>query len=222
MYLAKFDFLLHNRSEKSMEKSDVLSRQLDHSTRAQNNQDIVLIHSEFFTVCTLEDFVLEGKKHSILTDIYYGNQSGKQEKLVSRLPKNSDGYLQGLCTFLSGQKLMVYFFSMVKYMSYRCYKLLHLMFYRCLPHAKHILDMCLFHLITHNCHTLHLPHVVPVNVSQRPLHISLMCYLCFLHCLLKDVFLFPHCHQIYIAVDTSLCFFALPIDYSFSLTQVFV
>lgn len=65
-----------------MEKSDVLSRQLNHGTRAQDNQDIVLIHPEFFTVCTLEDFILEGEKYSILTDIYYGNQSGKQEKLV--------------------------------------------------------------------------------------------------------------------------------------------
>ena len=48
LYLARFDFLLYHRPERSMEKSNTLSRQSDYSTRALDNQEIVLLYLEFF------------------------------------------------------------------------------------------------------------------------------------------------------------------------------
>jgi len=53
LYLAKFDFLLYYRPERPMEKSDILSRQLDHSTGALNNQNMMLLFLEFFAVCAI-------------------------------------------------------------------------------------------------------------------------------------------------------------------------
>ena len=61
MYLARFDFFLHNCPDKSIEKPDALSQRLDHSDSSYNNKDIVLIKLEFEVVCVMEELAFEEK-----------------------------------------------------------------------------------------------------------------------------------------------------------------
>jgi len=77
LYLARFDFLLYYRPRRSIGKLDLLFRQSDHSTKAIDNQNIVLLHIEFSAVHAIKIFALEGEECSILRDIYHGNQNGR-------------------------------------------------------------------------------------------------------------------------------------------------
>jgi len=43
LHLARFDFLLHHRPERTMGKLDTLSRRADHGNRASNNENIVFL-----------------------------------------------------------------------------------------------------------------------------------------------------------------------------------
>jgi len=43
LHLARFDFLLHHRPERTMGKLDALSRKADHGNRASDNENIVLL-----------------------------------------------------------------------------------------------------------------------------------------------------------------------------------
>jgi len=43
LHLARFDFLLHHRSERTMGKPDALSRRANHRNRASDNENIVLL-----------------------------------------------------------------------------------------------------------------------------------------------------------------------------------
>jgi len=70
-----------------MGKLDVLSRKSNYSTRALDSQDMVLLYLEFFIVHTIKRFALECEEHNILRDIYCGNQSGKQKKMVTKIAK---------------------------------------------------------------------------------------------------------------------------------------
>jgi len=60
-----------------MDKSNTLLQQPDHSTSSYNNKDMVLIKPEFFIVWVTEDIVVEGKKKTLLTEIYYRNWLSK-------------------------------------------------------------------------------------------------------------------------------------------------
>lgn len=64
-----------------------MSRWLDHITRALNNQDMILLYPEFFTVHTIESFTLEDEKHNILKNIHYGNKSGRQEETEAKIAR---------------------------------------------------------------------------------------------------------------------------------------
>ena len=45
---------------------------------------MVLLCPEFFAVYTIESFALKGEKNSILKDIYYRNQAGRQKETVAK------------------------------------------------------------------------------------------------------------------------------------------
>jgi hypothetical protein len=54
LLLARFDFLMHHRPGSSMGKSDALSRQSDHGSGTNDNEDIVLLTPDLFAVRALE------------------------------------------------------------------------------------------------------------------------------------------------------------------------
>ena len=56
-----------------MGKLDALSCWADHKTRANNNDNIVLLRLELFAIWTLEGLVIQSKEVSILVDIWKGN-----------------------------------------------------------------------------------------------------------------------------------------------------
>ena len=90
---------------------------------------------------------------------------------------------------------------------------------RYLPHTFHDLNMCQgsFYLLTHSYCILYFSHVAPVSVLCSSggliMFFSYSPYT-FLISFLKDTFLFPHIHQVYIVVDTILYPYVLPIDHS--------
>jgi len=50
LLLARFDFVMHHHSSKSMGKMDALSRRSDHGTGLEDNDNMVLLTPNFFTV----------------------------------------------------------------------------------------------------------------------------------------------------------------------------
>ncbi|GLB39313.1 putative retrotransposable element tf2 155 kda protein type 1-like [Lyophyllum shimeji] len=66
LYLANFDFVLHHRPGRSMEKPDALSRRPDHEDGSSDNADIVLLKPEFFTVRALQGLIAAGEEDKIL------------------------------------------------------------------------------------------------------------------------------------------------------------
>jgi len=73
LYLARFDFMLYYCPRKLMDKSDALFQWLDYNTGFYNNEDIILIKLEFFTIQVIECIIVEGKKKALLIDIHHGN-----------------------------------------------------------------------------------------------------------------------------------------------------
>jgi len=67
-----------------MGKPDALSQRLDHSKRAFDNEDVVLLRPELLAIRALEGVQLEGPKKDILREICQGNQKGDQEELVAK------------------------------------------------------------------------------------------------------------------------------------------
>lgn len=56
-----------------MGKPDALSQCADHSDGSEDNQDIVLLWPELFTIQALEGLMAEGEEQDILQDICRGN-----------------------------------------------------------------------------------------------------------------------------------------------------
>ena len=84
LYLARFDFKLIHYPRRSMGKPDALSQRLDHSNRAADNEDVVLLQPELIAVQALEGLHLEGPERNILREIRQGNQKGNQEEPVAK------------------------------------------------------------------------------------------------------------------------------------------
>jgi len=84
LHLARFDFLLHHRPERTMGKPDVLSRRADHGNKASNNKNVVLLQPEFLVVHALEGAELIGVEQKILSDIRKGNWNGDQEEPIAK------------------------------------------------------------------------------------------------------------------------------------------
>jgi len=84
LHLARFDFLLHHRPERTMGKLDALSRRADHGNGASDNENIVLLRLELLVVCALEGVELAGIEQKILSDIRKGNWNEDQEKPIAK------------------------------------------------------------------------------------------------------------------------------------------
>src|SRR6266498_247024 len=96
LYISHFDFLLHNRTGKSMGKPDALSRRADHGTGSEDNSNVVLLPSKLFTICALEGLEFVRPEKDVLRDIRKGSkwldQAGDEEpvaKAVCELRKSS-------------------------------------------------------------------------------------------------------------------------------------
>ena len=69
LFLAWFDFVLHHRLGKSMEKPDALSRRADHGSGSNDNSNLTLLTPGFFTVRALEGLEAFGEERELLKDI---------------------------------------------------------------------------------------------------------------------------------------------------------
>jgi len=81
--LAYFDFILAHHPDYSIEKPDILSWRLDHSTRTFDNEDVTFFCLEIFTIWVLEDVKLERAERNMLSNICKGNCSGNQEESIA-------------------------------------------------------------------------------------------------------------------------------------------
>ena len=53
---------------------------IDYSTDSQDNQNVILLRLEFFTVCTLKSTIVEREEKALLIDIWQKNWLDEQEK----------------------------------------------------------------------------------------------------------------------------------------------
>jgi len=65
-----------------MGKTDALSRWSDHGTGPEDNDNMVLLTLNFFTVQALEGLKAAGEERGILKDIWKGMQDGVKEEPV--------------------------------------------------------------------------------------------------------------------------------------------
>ena len=84
LLLAQFDFIMHHSPSKSMGKTDVLSRWSDQGTGLEDNNNMVLLTPNFFTVQALEGLEAAGEERGILKDIRKGTQDGEKEEPVAK------------------------------------------------------------------------------------------------------------------------------------------
>ena len=82
--LAYFNFKLIHYPGCSIGKPDTLSQRLDHSKRASDNKDVILLQLELLAIQALEEVQLEGPEKDILKEIHQGNQKGDQEEPVAK------------------------------------------------------------------------------------------------------------------------------------------
>jgi len=91
LLLAHFDFIMHHRPSKSMGKTDALSRQSDHGTGSEDNDNMVLLTLNFFAVQALEGLEAAGEERGILKDIRKGTQDGEKEEPVAKAVRELQG-----------------------------------------------------------------------------------------------------------------------------------
>ena len=84
LYLARFDFLLYHHPGHTMGKLNALLRRADHGNGVSNNENIILLHSEFLAVHALEEVELTEVEQKILSDICKGNWNEDQEKSIAK------------------------------------------------------------------------------------------------------------------------------------------
>jgi hypothetical protein len=66
-----------------MGKPDALSRRSDHSNGKQDNENIVLLKPEMFTIMALEGLMVEGEEKNIVREIWKKNREGEVEMQVT-------------------------------------------------------------------------------------------------------------------------------------------
>ena len=66
-----------------MGKPDALSRRSDHGDGKQDNENIVLLKPEMFTIMALEGLMVEGEEKNIVREIWKKNREGEVEMQVT-------------------------------------------------------------------------------------------------------------------------------------------
>ena len=82
LLLARFDFLLHHQTGKTMGKSNALSRRSDHGSGADDNWNLTLLTLSLFAVRALEGLQLVGEERDILKEIRHEMEVEDQEEVV--------------------------------------------------------------------------------------------------------------------------------------------
>jgi hypothetical protein len=85
--LAWFDFVMHHRPGKTMDKSDALSRRADHGSGSEDNRDITLLTPNFFAVHALEGTKVKGEEQELLKLIRRETHDGELEDAVTNATK---------------------------------------------------------------------------------------------------------------------------------------
>jgi len=85
--LARFDFMMHHRSSKTMGKSDALSRRADHGDGSNDNRDITLLTPNFFAVRATEGLEVTGEEHDLLKLIRRETKGEELEDTVKQAVK---------------------------------------------------------------------------------------------------------------------------------------
>ena len=67
-----------------MGKPDALLHWADHGTRAEDNNNIVLLRPELFAIQALEGLAIQSEEVFILADIWKGNWEGLHEDVVAK------------------------------------------------------------------------------------------------------------------------------------------
>jgi len=93
LLLARFDFIMHHHPGKSMGKADTLFCQSDHGTGSEDNDNMVLLTPNFFTVQALEGLEAAGEEQGILKDIQKGTRDGEKEEPVAKAARELQGSL---------------------------------------------------------------------------------------------------------------------------------
>ena len=68
-----------------MGKTDALSRRADHSSGSADNDNMVLLTPDLFTVRALEGLEIVGEERDILRDIRKGTKDGEKEPQVAKM-----------------------------------------------------------------------------------------------------------------------------------------
>ena len=87
LVLAHFNFIMHYQPGKSMGKSNALSCQVDHSSGANDNEDIILLMLDLFVIQALEGLELMGEERVILREILREMEDGEREEAVAKAVK---------------------------------------------------------------------------------------------------------------------------------------
>jgi RNase H-like domain found in reverse transcriptase/Integrase zinc binding domain len=87
LLLARFDFVMHHRPGKTMGKSDALSRRSDHGSGTKDNDNMVLLTPNFFTIRALQGLEMLGKERDILKEIRCETETGSKEEVVVKAIK---------------------------------------------------------------------------------------------------------------------------------------
>jgi len=82
LYLSRFDFTLHHRPRRSMGKPDALSRRPDHGKGNWDNEDVVLLKLELFTIRAMEGISMVGEEKEILEEVRRQVGTGEMEDSV--------------------------------------------------------------------------------------------------------------------------------------------
>jgi len=91
LLLAQFDFIMLHHPGKSMGKTDTLSHQSNHGTGSEDNNNMVLLTPNFFTVQALGGLEVAGEEWGILKDIWKGTQDREKEEPVARAARELQG-----------------------------------------------------------------------------------------------------------------------------------
>ena len=70
-----------------MGKPDTLSHRANHSSRASDNENIILLTPDCFAICALQGLEVIRKEQDILKDIQKGVQNAKKEEVVAKAVK---------------------------------------------------------------------------------------------------------------------------------------
>lgn len=80
LFLSHFDYQLHHKPRRVMGKPDALLRRADHGTGQHDNEDVILLKLELFTIRALEGLELTGEEAEILKEVQKENREGHQEE----------------------------------------------------------------------------------------------------------------------------------------------